>query len=895
MRHFIILFFGIFFLLLNTFLFGQGNPSSSCDPCQPLGYELIENGDFENGNIVFDSDFIPTCNCDPGTICIGENPDVANCMNPPLNPTFSPTLNNYLIVTGTTTDNILWKNQGNINALQNEEYIFSFAVFPNLDGGNSLPVFNVFINGNLVGTNILSAPNQWSEVCVPWFSTDFQDVSIEIIQVGANNTPAYYGIDDISFERVLQEARACELIVQYEPNVSESYKDSLKAIYGVTTESICPCGDIERWFAGQYPIYTPDGRIIFDLEGLKKGSKDQPGIQSVDYNYNTKNPDIINDNGGIDLLPPGDMVDDTCFVTVAVIDSGLDRCHHLLNDNLWCNCNACPTDGGNGYNMAYGNNNFYDDSYNGHGTHVAGIVKSYFDAYNTNPSSGVKIMPVKAVDSLGFGSLYDIICATSYAVENGADVINMSFGYRGDSTTIFYNTIKNANDINNIVVVASVGNDNKDNDLYGHYPSNHSNPNLIAVAADTAETQLSSYSSFGATTVDLSVNGRIESSIPIALDINDGCSDGFTFMTGTSMAAPQISAAAAIAKQYMADPVTVKSSIINTSIPLPITIKPTKSNRSFDFINFQSSLENETLCPGCCSVENSCSTACALPDCGKDCTFPCNIQVDLGTNPNSVSVSWAPVYNVQKYQVRYRRALTSSWTNSIANSPNKIINGLTQNKVYDLRIRSQCEDGTWSDMSTIQKFRTVQCLAPLNIVSTQLPNNKVRVEWENYANADKYQIWYREVGAGEDWSKAVTYFEGMNYRVLNNLSPNSTYEYKVRSFCENSYGPFSPTLNFTNAATRLSIDNTEQGVSDIQLYPNPTSKIIFIDFINQKESQSIEIQINNALGKVVYSNNNKYPLGVQKHAISIEHLEKGYYFLVLNDGKNIITKRFIKS
>ncbi len=191
-------------------------------------------------------------------------------------------------------------------------------------------------------------------------------------------------------------------------------------------------------------------------------------------------------------------------------------------------------------------------------------------------------------------------------------------------------------------------------------------------------------------------------------------------------------------------------------------------------------------------------------DCGGSncapcgCTFPSNIQVDLGTDPNQVTVSWNPVSGVSQYQVRYRRSLTSAWTNITITGTSKIITNLTQNKVYDLRIRSKCADGSWSSMSAIQKFRTVICEAPTNLNAVQLNSNKVRVEWSAYSHASKYQIFYRIEGSDNNWSRKVTYNPDMNFRVLSNLIPYESYEFKVRSWCEDSYGPFSSESYFTN-------------------------------------------------------------------------------------------------
>lgn len=104
-------------------------------------------------------------------------------------------------------------------------------------------------------------------------------------------------------------------------------------------------------------------------------------------------------------------------IIIAVIDTGVDLDHPDLRRRIT-----------NGYNVLL-NNNFPDDD-NGHGTHVAGIIAS-----ETNNHEGVagitwynKIMPIKAMGVEGHGTTFDIAKGIFWAVDHGADVINMSLG-----------------------------------------------------------------------------------------------------------------------------------------------------------------------------------------------------------------------------------------------------------------------------------------------------------------------------------------------------------------------------------------------------------------------------------------------------------------------------------
>ncbi len=284
-------------------------------------------------------------------------------------------------------------------------------------------------------------------------------------------------------------------------------------------------------------------------------------------------------------------------------------------------------------------------------------------------------------------------------------------------------------------------------------------------------------------------------------------------------------------------------------------------------------------------------------DCGsldgflcEPCDMPTNFVVDLGNDPNKVNLSWDAVENVNTYQIRYRRALTTTWSHLIANATNKNINNLVQNKVYDYRVRSKCSDGTWSELSTIDKFRTVQCLAPLNTIVTQINNSRVKIEWDQYTYADKYQIFYREQGTN-DWSKLVTYLPGMNFRVLNNLTSGITYEYKVRSFCEVSYGPFSELETFMITSSR---ENQVSDLSSVQVFPNPVLHDLNVEMILNKKEE-IVFTIYDVYGKTVYNNKVIMNQGFnQRNIILTSEFTTGQYFMKITNGNTTEIIKFIK-
>ncbi|MCB9026610.1 MAG: S8 family serine peptidase [Bdellovibrionaceae bacterium] len=234
---------------------------------------------------------------------------------------------------------------------------------------------------------------------------------------------------------------------------------------------------------------------------------------------------------------------------VAIIDTGLDINHSVFSDSnaVWVNQNEIPNNGidddGNGYiddvngwNFVHNSGYMLDDD--GHGTHVAGIVLSVGqDIFaNSIEESKINIMPLKFLDAEGVGKTSDAINAIYYAIENGAKVLNNSWGGPNYSGALHEAIVYSYEQ--GVTFVAAAGNAGTDNDYVPMYPSSYNVPHVISVAATTDLDYLASFSNFGHSSVDLGSPGVfILSTIP---------GGGFGSSSGTSMAAPFISGVAAM-------------------------------------------------------------------------------------------------------------------------------------------------------------------------------------------------------------------------------------------------------------------------------------------------------------------------------------------------------------
>lgn len=236
-------------------------------------------------------------------------------------------------------------------------------------------------------------------------------------------------------------------------------------------------------------------------------------------------------------------------VVVAVIDTGVDYNHEIFRDSgaIWTNPGEIAGNGidddGNGFvddvrgwNFVAGNNDPMDDD--NHGTHVAGIVLGTTQDLLRYPmqAAKIRIMPLKFLDSNGIGTTSDAVKCIYYAVNNGARVLNNSWGGGGYSKSLL-DAVAFAYS-RRAIFVAAAGNSSLNNDVSPTYPASYPVPGVISVAATTDIDSFASYSNYGATSVHMGSPGTsIWSSLP---------NQQYGRSSGTSMATPFVAGLAAL-------------------------------------------------------------------------------------------------------------------------------------------------------------------------------------------------------------------------------------------------------------------------------------------------------------------------------------------------------------
>lgn len=303
--------------------------------------------------------------------------------------------------------------------------------------------------------------------------------------------------------------------------------------------------------------YKNDEYYILDGNDLNKKGQSLRAMEIKNNEVNLEEGlwglDKIKYNALFDAVNEFGTVTDEVYknlgdIKVAILDSGIDYSHPDLSENIV-----------EGYNFI--NNTEYAQDDFGHGTKIAGCIGGKY----TGVAFGAKIMPVKILDKNGFGKTEDLVRGIIWAVDNGADIINLSIGRRKYKLTFGENTYDTFNElerlaieyalINNVTVITVAGNFNEDEITYpAAYLYKKSQPSQIVVSAINKNEELALLANHG-DKVDVVAPGEfILSTFPKGLDSGDIDNnienDGYVFCDGTSYAGAYVSGLAALIKSW---------------------------------------------------------------------------------------------------------------------------------------------------------------------------------------------------------------------------------------------------------------------------------------------------------------------------------------------------------
>lgn len=269
-------------------------------------------------------------------------------------------------------------------------------------------------------------------------------------------------------------------------------------------------------------------------EAVKSAIGKRSGVEYVEDNVSYGVQLVPNDPRFDDQYAPQlvnaddawDTTDGSTDVTIAVVDTGVEYDHPDL-------ASLFAADPGRDFADADGDPS-PDATDEVHGTHVAGCASADTDNdVGVAGASDSRLLSARALDESGSGSLSDIADAIQWATDQGADVINMSLGGGGYTTTM-KRAVEYAYDQNGVLVVCAAGNSGQSQVAY---PARYEE--CVAVSAIDADEEFASFSNYGPSVEVTAPGVNVLSTVP---------SEGYDSFSGTSMAAPVATGVAALGK-----------------------------------------------------------------------------------------------------------------------------------------------------------------------------------------------------------------------------------------------------------------------------------------------------------------------------------------------------------
>jgi subtilisin family serine protease len=450
---------------------------------------------------------------------------------------------------------------------------------------------------------------------------------------------------------------------------------------------------------------------------------------------------------------------------IADIDTGMQTNHPDLALNVWTNPGETAGNGidddGNGYiddinGWDFFENNSTPQDSGSHGTHTGGTIGAV-----GNNGIGVvgvnwrcKLMVLKFLGPNGGSTSAATLCV-QYARNKGVKVSNNSWG-GGPFSQSLYDAI-NAARFSGHIFVAAAGNAGTNNDTSPFYPAAFNLDNIITVAAVDNRDLRASFSNYGATSVDLGAPGvNIASCVP---------TNGYAYMSGTSMAAPHVSGAVALV--YQANPTWTYSQV---------------RSRILSTVRLVPSMSGVTATGGVLNIQAALGSANTAP------------QVTILSPANgSSSGRWADVtfsgsaIDTQDGNISANIVWTSNLQGVIGNGASFTRNDLN---VGNHTITASVTDaGGLPGNGVVQVNITAATIpaAPSNAVASSPGAGAANVTWaDNSGNEQQFEV-RRQTLVGSTWKLNVFYTTTRNATSFGEtgLAPNR-YRYQIRA--KNSAG-----------------------------------------------------------------------------------------------------------
>ncbi len=560
---------------------------------------------------------------------------------------------------------------------------------------------------------------------------------------------------------------------------------------------------------------------VYKAEEVLTDPPNDPFFDLNQYSYNNTGQDIQGQIGtpgaDVSMFEAWEVETGSSDIIVAVTDGGIEVDHEDIIGHMWVNEDEIPGNGidddSNGYIDDINGYGFGDDTgaipADLHGTHVGGTVAAETNnglgvagvAGGSGTDDGVRLMSLAAFGAVSQGGFEDTY---TYGADNGAIISQNSWGYTFpgvfDQAVLdgidYFIAEAGFDELGNPVgpmqggiVIFAAGNSDADDDWWpGIYE-----PVMAVGGTDNQDGRYTS-SNFG-TWVDISAP---------AVDIaSTGDGGEYFFLTGTSMACPHVSGAAALILSNVSrngstiTPTELWDALVDNTDNIDATIPGFVGLLGSGRLNVSAAL-------------NSISTG------------PCTVAVPSGllaTNitENAADISWDSQASATSYDYRYRATGSATWTTVNTAATSASLSGLDPLTDYEFQVSAICPDET-SAFSASTNFTTLDVAAPCSVdvptglTASGITDSSADLSWDSQADATSYDYQYRATGAAT-WTVVNT---SNTSATVSGLDASTEYEFQVRAICPDETSAYSASTNFTTNDVSLDCgDDQEVTVSNI--------------------------------------------------------------------------------
>ena len=263
------------------------------------------------------------------------------------------------------------------------------------------------------------------------------------------------------------------------------------------------------------------------------------------------------------------------------------------------------------------------------------------------------------------------------------------------------------------------------------------------------------------------------------------------------------------------------------------------------------------------------------------CADPDSV-VAKAISTTTANVTWPAVAGAVKYELYYRDIPnTSTYQFLTVYDTSRNLPGLVPGKTYSVCVRTKCTASPFLSNYVCDTFTMPHppCDSPANIAINQVSTNNATISWSAVSKANFYEYYISPHPSTPPSNTTAT----TNTTIfLYNLTPNTTYDFCVRSNCNNSSSWSCDTLR---TPTGINSTHLDQGV---RIYPNPNNGTFNVSLDNNLVKNAA-LTVYDITGRIVVAKQNI----TTDETISISDVTKGIYIIRLQSDKAVINRRVI--